>query len=363
MQGYDLQKLPNKFDFESKSILKKSITAGRALAELKGVSESIPNQAILINALALQEAKDSSEIENIITTHDELYRASVDDKKNIPSHTKEVQRYAEAIYYGFERVTGDQLLLTKHIEQMQHIIKQNNAGIRRQAGTVLKNDQTGEVLYTPPQDEATIRELLGNLERYINEPEMQDIDPLVKMAIIHYQFESIHPFYDGNGRVGRIINILYLVLNGLLDLPILYLSHYIIHNKSEYYRLLQAVRTDDTWEEWILYMLDSVEQTAYDTVKTIRAIKALMNNTKIKIREELGNIYSKDLLEALFIHPYTKIAFLEERLQIHRTTASNYLKSLEEIGILDGVKIGRSVYYINQELYELLRTGNMSDNS
>ena len=360
MQGYDLPGLPVDFDFETRSVLKKSIVANRALAELKGVSHSIPNQAILINALALQEAKDSSEIENIVTTHDELYRAAVDDRKDIPAQTKEVQRYAKAIYHGFNVVRENGLLLVRDIEQMQRIIKRNSAGIRKQAGTVLRNEQTGEVLYTPPQDETTVRELLANLERYMNEPAQLDIDPLIKMAVIHYQFESIHPFYDGNGRVGRIINILYLVLNDLLDLPILYLSHYIMRTKAEYYRLLQAVRTEKAWEAWTLYMLEGIEQTARESMITVNAIKALMGQTKNIIRDNAGNLYSKDLLETLFIHPYTKISFLEQRLGIHRTTASNYLKTLESIGVLQGVKVGRSVYYVNNALFELLRTGDMS---
>ena len=356
MQEFIPNNLPYDQDLETKDILKQSILANKALAELKGVSGTIPNQAILINALSLQEAKDSSEIENIITTHDELYQALI-TQDHIPAQTKEVQSYSDALYYGFDKVLENKLLLTKDIIKMQQIIKQNDAGVRKQSGTVLSNQQTGEVTYIPPQDEKTINELLTNLERYINDATLQEIDPLIKMAIIHYQFESIHPFYDGNGRAGRIINILYLVLNDLLDLPILYLSKYIIRTKSTYYRLLEEVRTKDALEEWVMYILKGIEETAKEEIKLIQNIKILMDDTKNKIRTELPQIYSKDLLETLFVHPYTKIAFLEDTLGIHRTTASNYLKQLENIGILEGKKLGRSLYCINTKLYKLFKEG------
>ena len=234
-----LKPLPPKTNLETKKILKKAIQANRALAKLNGVAKIIPNSQILINSLVLQEAKDSSEIENIITTHDELYRASV-DISNISNETKEVQNYSKALLLGYNLVKDNELLLKKYIVAIQKELEQNDAGIRRQSGTVLKNEQTDEVIYTPPQEFELIDRLMSDLERYINEP--NDIDPLINMAIIHYQFESIHPFYDGNGRTGRIINILYLILNDLLDIPILYLSRYIIKNKADYYRLLQEVR-------------------------------------------------------------------------------------------------------------------------
>ncbi|MEA2099038.1 MAG: Fic/DOC family N-terminal domain-containing protein, partial [Campylobacterota bacterium] len=250
--------LPLTQDIETKQILKKTISANRALAKLNGVAKIIPNQNILINSLVLQEAKDSSEIENIITTHDELYRASL-DIKDITNEAKEVQNYSHALLKGYNLVKTNQLLLKKYIVEIQQELEQNNAGVRKQAGTVLKNTHTGEVIFTPPQDYKTLHSLLDNLEKFINEP--NDVDPLVTMAIIHYQFETIHPFYDGNGRTGRIINILYLILKDLLDIPILYLSRYIIKNKSDYYRLLQEVRTKGSMEKWVLYMLDGVEQT------------------------------------------------------------------------------------------------------
>lgn len=346
--------LPLEIDIETKAILKKSITANKALANLNGIAKIIPNQTILINSLILQEAKDSSEIENIITTHDELYQSSL-DISNISHATKEVQSYSRALLKGFDLVRETSLLLTRHIIDIQQELEGNVAGVRQQTGTVLKNQATGEVIHTPPQDETTIRKLLNNLEHYINTAD--DIDPLIKMAIIHYQFESIHPFYDGNGRTGRIINILYLVLNELLDLPILYLSSYIIKHKADYYKLLQEVREKGSWEEWIIYLLDGVEQTAIRQIKLINAIKQLMDNTKIRLRNELPKIYSKDLLEVLFIHPYTKIDMLVDNLGITRQTASKHLKELDSIGLLEERKIKNSKFYINKELFIMLQKG------
>ena len=346
--------LPLDIDIETKAILKKSILANKALAKLNGVAKIIPNQAILINSLILQEAKDSSEIENIITTHDELYQSSL-DILNISHATKEVQSYSRALLKGFDLVKETSLLLTRHIVDIQQELEGNVAGIRKQSGTVLKNQATGEVIHTPPQEETTIRKLLDNLEQYINTND--GIDPLIKMAIIHYQFETIHPFYDGNGRTGRIINILYLVLNELLDLPILYLSSYIIKHKADYYRLLQEVRTKGSWEEWIIYMLEGIEQTATKQVQLINDIKELMDNTKEKLKSELPKIYSKDLLEVLFIHPYTKIDMLVDNLDLHRETAGKHLKDIEKTGILKAVKLGRNVFYVNVKLFELLQKG------
>ncbi|MCK5537509.1 MAG: Fic family protein [Bacteroidales bacterium] len=346
--------LPLKRDIETKAILKKTISANRVLAKLNGVAKIIPNQAILINSLILQEAKDSSEIENIITTHDELYQSSI-DIENITHATKEVQSYSRALLKGFELVKKQSLLLTRHIVDIQQELEGNNAGIRKQIGTVLKNQATDEVIHTPPQSETIIRELLKNLEQYINTQD--EVDPLIKMAVIHYQFESIHPFYDGNGRTGRIINILYLVLNDLLDLPILYLSSYIIKHKTDYYRLLQEVRTKENWDEWILYMLEGVEQTALRQTKLINDIKELMDSTKEKLKSELPKIYSKDLLEILFMHPYTKISMLTDNLGITRKTASSYLSQLEDIGIMNSIKLGRSKFFVNKKLFILLQKG------
>ena len=350
-----IQKLPLTTDIETKQILKKAISANRALANLNGMAKTIPNQNIIINSLVLQEAKDSSEIENIITTHDELYKATV-DTSNISQATKEVKSYADALKEGFYLVKEHNLLLVRDIVKIQAILENNNSGVRKQAGTVLKNETTGEVVFTPPQSEDEIRELLVNLEKYINTQD--DVDPLIKMAIIHHQFESIHPFYDGNGRTGRIINILYLVLNELLELPILYLSRYIIQHKADYYRLLQEARVKDAWEEWILFMLDGVEQTSQETIKMIHNINELMETTAKKIQEKLPKIYSKDLVEILFVHPYTKIEFLTDKKIVKtRQTASSYLKELENIDLMKSIKLGRNVFYINIELFNMLKHG------
>ena len=355
-EPFTLERLPLKREIETKTILKKALEANKALAELKGTARSIPNQSILINALALQEAKDSSEIENIITTHDELYRSLV-SSSNISNAAKEVQSYREALYKGFELVQEHHLLLIRHIVEIQGILEENDAGIRKQAGTVLRNERTGEVVYMPPQDFETIQSLMQNLEEYINNPTLDECDPLVKMAIIHYQFESIHPFYDGNGRTGRIVNILYLILNGLLDLPVLYLSSYIIRTKADYYKLLNRVRTEDAWEEWVLYLLEGIQQTSLESVKLIEAITQLIQETKKELREKLPKLYSKDLLELLFKHPYTKIGFLVDELGTTRKTAGLHLRAIEEIGILESVKMGRDVYFINKRLFKLLKHG------
>jgi len=354
MKEFIPNNLPLEKDIETKKILKKSISSNKALAKLNGIARIIPNSNILINSLALQEAKDSSEIENIITTHDELYKATL-DIKNISNATKEVQNYKNALLKGFNLVVDNKLLLKRYIVEIQKELEQNDAGVRKQSGTNLKNAKTKEVIFTPPQTYEDIEKLLTNLEKYINEP--NDIDPLINMAIIHYQFETIHPFYDGNGRTGRIINILYLILNDLLDIPILYLSNYIIKNKSDYYRLLQEVRTKDNWEEWIIYMLDGVEQTSLDTIELIKDISTMMDNTKNIIQEKLPKIYSKDLVEILFNHPYTKIDFLMNILGLTRQTASKYLKQLETLGILESIKIKNSKFYINVELFARLKKG------
>ena len=346
--------LPLKTNPETPTILKKAISANRALAKLNGVAKIIPNSAILINSLVLQEAKDSSAIENIITTHDELFRAGL-DVSDITNAAKEVQNYRQALLKGYELVRSNKMLLKKYIIEIQQELEQNDAGVRRQSGTVLKNAQTGEVVFTPPQDYETIQELLDNLEHYINEE--NEIDPLINIAIIHYQFESIHPFYDGNGRTGRIINILYLVLKDLLELPILYLSRYIIQNKADYYRLLQEVRTKESWEEWVLYMLDGVEKTSLSTIELIENINLLMQETQAIVKEQLPKLYSKDLIEILFMHPYTKMEFLVNRLGISRQTASKYLKDLENIGVLESTQIKNSKFFINTQLFAMLKKG------
>lgn len=345
---------PEKLE-ETKAILKKLSSAHRYLAELKGVASTIPNQSILINTLALQEAKDSSAVENIITTHDELYKAQlfVEDFKNAAA--KEVSDYAEALIHGFELVQKNKIITANHILSIQKRLEKNDAGFRKLPGTALVNEISGEAVYTPPQDYETILKLMTNLVEYINRPDMHDADPLVKMAVVHFQFETIHPFYDGNGRTGRILNLLYLVQEGLLSSPILYLSRYIIRNKSEYYRLLQSVRDTGQWEAWVMYILDAVEQTSQETIVLIEGIKNLMMDYKHRIRAEHPRIYSQDLINNLFRHPYTKIEFLMKDLGVSRLTAAKYLDTLTDNGFLTKEKIWRTNYYVNTPLFLLLK--------
>lgn len=356
IQEYSPPYLPFNQDLETKDILKKSISANKELATLNGIAKTLPNQQIIINSLILQEAKDSSEIENIITTHDEVFISNIEDK-HLSASTKEVKGYSISLMYGYEQIKKSKLLLIKDIIKIQSLLVDNIAGIRSTAGTTLKN-QNNEVIYIPPQHKDKIQDLLSNLEQYINNNFLQDIDPLIKMALIHYQFETIHPFYDGNGRTGRIINILYLVLNDLLDIPILYLSNYIIKNKAKYYQLLRDIKETENYKEWVLFFLAGIEQTSKDTINLINKIKELMEETKQTIKKELPNIYSRDLLHSIFLHPYTKITYLANNLNITRKTASNYLQSLEEIGILSSEKIGRNKYFINVKLFELLKNSN-----
>lgn len=350
-----LAPLPPKADLESRLVLKRLIEANRVLANLNGFSKTIPNQYILINTLSLQEAKDSSEIENIITTHDELYRAGLFVNEKESPQAKEVRDYANALSRGFELIQKGEMLTINNICSIQKILERNDAGIRTQSGTVLQNAVTGETVYTPPQDFRQIMTLLGNLEQVINDDDFwPGVDPLVKMAAIHYQFESIHPFYDGNGRTGRIINVLYLVLKGLLDTPTLYLSRYIICHKSEYYRLLRGISITGEWEPFVLFMLDAVIETAQMTLGTIKAIAQTMYETKQKIKT--FNFYSRDLIDALFLFPYTRIKHFQEQLGISRNTATQRLNTLVEMGILDKVEIGRNKYFVNKALFEILTT-------
>lgn len=337
--------------FDTPLVLKRLNAASRALAELKGVAASIPNQDILINTLALQEAKDSSAIENIVTTHDEMYRED-DPAEAVGTAIKEVLRYRQALRTGFEQVGERGLLTLNIILGIQQQLECNQAGFRKLPGTQLRNS-TGEVMYEPPQDAREVERLMGELERFIHDEPGFAVDPLVKMALVHHQFESIHPFYDGNGRTGRIINVLYLVKEGLLDIPVLYLSRHIVRTKPEYYRLLQAVRDEDAWEDWVLYMLDAVASTAADTIITIRSIKTLLQDAKQTIRANY-KFYSQDLINNLFSHPYTKVEFLQRELGVSRLTATRYLDTLARDGVLDKRRIGRTNYYVNQPLFALL---------
>jgi len=348
-----LQHLPLDCDVESKSILKCLPSAHAALAELKGISSTMPNQSILINTLGLQEAKDSSAIENIITTHDDLYKSELNLNSITSLNAKEVQKYVAATKLGFDLISKSELITNRSILKIQEVLEGNKAGFRKLPGTVLKSSSSGEVIYTPPQNPEEIKELMTNLEKFINDKESCDFDPLVKMAIIHFQFESIHPFYDGNGRTGRIINILYLIQQKLQDLPILYLSSYIIKNKTDYYRLLQEVREKNNWEEWLLFMIKGVEQTSKETIGLIIQIRDLMLKYKRILRDNY-KFYSQDLLNNLFKHPYTKIEFIQRDLNVSRITAANYLNLLANDKLLTKKKLGTANYYINDPLFELL---------
>ena len=338
--------------FDSPTILKRLASASRKLAELKGIAASIPNQAILINALGLQEAKDSSEIENIVTTHDELFKDDVLPEAFANPAAKEVLRYRQALNLGYRLVRDTGLITANHLIEIQAELERNNAGFRKLPGTALKSS-SGDTVYTPPQDPAEIVALMSDLERFINDAELFAVDPLIKMALIHHQFESIHPFYDGNGRTGRILNVLYLVKEDLLDVPVLYLSRHIVRTKADYYRLLQTVRDTDTWEEWVLYILEAVEQTAGQTITTIHAIKAALFDYKHRIRDQF-KFYSQDLINNLFMHPYTKIDFVENDLGVSRLTATKYLDALDAAGFVKKQKVGRSNYYVNLALNQIL---------
>jgi Fic family protein len=349
-----LEKLPPlKEKVETIEILRQTNKSTAALAELKGIAKTIPNQAMLINAIVLQEAKDSSEIENIITTQDELYKALSISKTNISPETKEVVNYRKAIFHGFDLVKNQGFLRVNDIVGIQQELVDNTAGIRSTPGTVLKNDTTGEIVYTPPQDKTEILNLLANFIKHFNQQD--DLSPLINLAILHYQFESIHPFYDGNGRTGRILNILYLMLNELIDVPILYLSSYIIANKPEYYRLLNHTNRSGKWEEWIMFMLKAVESTSKDTIARITNIKELLDSTVVKVQKKAPKVYRKELVELLFEQPYSKIEFVVNKLGVERKAASRYLKELEVIGVVKSQKVGRETLFINIELIEILK--------
>lgn len=353
LQPYnDLPLLPPGAELETKPVLKQAIAANRMLANLRGLAAQIPNQGVLINSIVLQEARLSSEIENIVTTNDELYRADADPEGKADGHTKEVLRYRQALYHGF-REMKDRPLSTNLFIEIVRIIKQVELGIRRVPGTALKNEAM-EVIYTPPVGDTVIRDKLSNLEQFLHADD--DLDPLVKMAVMHYQFEAIHPFEDGNGRTGRILNLLYLVDQGLLDIPVLFLSRYIIANKAAYYDGLRRVTEEQQWEAWILFMLRAVESTAQQTFDQVTRIRVLMEEVREQIRQQAPAIYSKDLVEVIFKHPYTKIQFLVDGNIAKRQTASTYLQTLAGLGILRPSKVGREMYYINDPLYaELVR--------
>ena len=348
----DLPLLPPAGELETKAVLKQAIGANRALADLRGLAARIPNQGMLISSITLQEARLSSEIENIVTTNDELYRADADADGNTDPHTKEVLRYQQALHFGFAALKKRPLTTNLFIEIAQ-LIKRSEIGIRAIPGTALKNE-VGEVIYTPPVGDAVIRDKLSDLERFIHADD--GVDALVKMAVMHYQFEAIHPFPDGNGRTGRILNLLFLVQAGLMDIPVLFLSRYIIANKREYYLGLQKVTEEHDWENWVLFMLRAVESTAQQSFDQVQRILKLMEDVREKIQREAEGIYSKDLVEVIFRHPYTKIQFLVDANIAKRQTSSTYLQVLAGLGVLREQKIGREKYYVNEALLaELVR--------
>ena len=343
----------DEYNFNTPRILEELSNASRYLAELKGFANSIPNQHILINAITINEAKDSSAIENIVTTHDSIYKVLTESGFK-ESAAKEVVDYRSAIWRGYEIIKEKGFISTNILVELQSMIEPMNYGIRKTPGTNLVNSVTGEIIYTPPQIESEIRDLLKNLENYINNFE-DETDPLIKMAMIHYQFESIHPFYDGNGRTGRILNVLYLVLSGLLDSPILYLSNYINKNKSDYYRLFNEFREKNNYEDWIIYILKGIQETSKNTIDLIKMIQEEMELYRNKFREELPKVYSDELLDALFFEVYTKINYIESKCGVTRQTAASYLNQLVDKGLLDYEKVGRESIYKNTRLISLLR--------
>lgn len=350
----ELPLLPPKAQIETTAILKKTIAASRALSELKGAITNLPNPTLFLDPIQLQEAQASSAIENIITTHDELFKQSIADKKIVNPAVKEVLHYKDALWHGLEVMKKKPLLTTNLFIKLVQLIKENNAGIRNGPGTQLKNPATGKVVYTPPEGEGVIRQKLKNLEDFIHAED--EIDPLVKMAIIHYQFEAIHPFFDGNGRTGRIILLLYLKLTGLLDLPALFLSGYIMENKEAYYKNLRSVTEKNDWQGWIRYMLDMIETTAKKDRQRIAQIEKLMGTMGAEILAKLPKVYSKDLMKVLFRLPYTKRQFLEEAGLGNLKTVGNYLKELEKAGFLKSEQVGKEKLYLNHQLLQILKS-------
>jgi len=353
-QSYAIPDLPPPVNLETVPVLKALARANRALAELKGRAATIPNQGILIDTLALQEAKASSEIENIVTTQDELFQADLQLEGPDSAAAKEVALYRDAVKLGYDHLLqSDGLITNRTLIEMFRLLKRRDDGFRVTPGTALKNDSTGEIVYVPPQDAREIEATMTALERFLNEDERSALDPLIKMALIHHQFESIHPFPDGNGRIGRILNVLYLTRAGLLEIPILYLSRHITRTKADYYRLLQAVRTQGAWEEWVLYLLEAVAETAQTTLALVEGMRVQMASVKKRMRDEVPNLYSQDLLNNLFRHPYTRIEFVVKDLGVSRQTAAKYLDLLAEKGFVAKHRAGRSNYYVNEALVRL----------
>lgn len=343
--------LPPKTNLETTKVLRKTINASRALAQLNGLLTNLPNPTLFLDTIHLQEAKASSEIENIITTNDDLYKSLVADKKFGNPATKKVINYKEALWNGLQQIETRPFISTNLCVEIVQSIKKNTAGIRTTPGTALKNTN-GETIYTPPTGEAVIREKLNNLETFINGEDA--IDPLIKMALMHYQFEAIHPFSDGNGRTGRILLLLYLKIEKLLDTPAIYLSEYIIKNKADYYMKLRMVTENNDWEGWILYMLEMVEYTAKKGLERLRNVTSLMEQMATEIKETLPKVYTKELVEILFRLPYTKRQFLIDAKLGTPKTVGNYLMELEKYGFLISEKVGKEKLYLNHKLMAVL---------
>lgn len=364
LPNYVIPRLPPpNVDFQTPALLTALVAAHRHLAELKGCAASIPNQDILINTLALQEAKASSEVESYVTTQDELFQADLHLAEWVSPAAKEVSRYREALTHGFARMREQQGILGNGtLIALFQLLKNSSESFRTGGGTVLKNERTGDTVFVPPQDGASIETHMQALERFINDPATSSLDPLIKMALIHHQFESIHPFSDGNGRIGRILCVLYLVQTGLLGTPILYLSRYINQHKGDYYRLLQTVRDEApdnaaAWQAWVTFMLDAVADTAQQGVQLVGGMRDLMADTKRRMRTDLPKLYSQDLLNNLFRHPYTRIEFVQHDLGVTRQTAARYLRQLAHVGLVQEHSQGKHVYFINTPLVQLLVQG------
>ena len=348
----DLPLLPPAAELESKAVLKQAIASRTAMANLRGAAKLLPNQGVLIQAIGLQEAKLSSEIENIVTTNDDLFRGFANDGEGASPQTKEVLRYKDALWQGHQWVKQGMPLTTRLFETLYQTVKLADDGVRRLPGTKLANPGSGQIVYSPPEGEAVIRDKLANLEQFINGA--SDLDPLVRMAVMHYQFEAIHPFPDGNGRVGRILNILQLQAEGLMDVPILYLSRYIIENKAAYYRGLSDVTESGDWESWVLYMLRGVETMADVTRQRIEAVLALMAAASSDAEKVLPKVQVPAILDVVFRHPYCKVRFLEDAGLGSRPTCTKYLRLLVSAGLLREQSVWKQNYFINDAFFEAL---------
>lgn len=351
----NLPDLPPKANLETPEIFRLTIQANKLLAELKGYCQTLPNPNLLLNTIILQESKESSAIENIVTTQDELYKATLQLKDPIKNPAaKEVLQYREAMYWGLEQMQKTGLITTNLLVGVMQKLRATNDNIRKHSGTKLANPGTGSVVYTPPEGESLLREKLAALEKFINDDELNNLDPLIKMALIHYQFEAIHPFSDGNGRTGRILNVLYLINKDLLGLPVLYLSRFIIQNKPDYYKLLKEVTEQNNWDAWVKFVLQGVGETATMTLSKINAILQTKEAAQPLLKTILKSSYSKELVDLLFSFPYIKIKILEEYGIAKRQTAGEYLKKIEAAGFLTSVKIGKETYFINHQLMNIL---------